>query len=744
VTNPSAQNPDAPLRSALLDRYRLEREIGAGGMATVYLARDLKHDRDVALKVLRPELAAVLGADRFLAEIKVTASLQHPNIVPLFDSGEVEGRPFYVMPFVAGESLRDRLARDRQLPVEEALAVARQVGDALAYAHSLGVIHRDVKPENILLAGGHALIADFGIARAVSVAGSQRITGTGLAVGTPAYMSPEQAAADPALDARSDQYSLACVLYEMLAGEPPFAAPTAAATMARRLAETPPSLRAARETVPEPVEHAIRRALARTPADRFATTGAFAEALTGPRPSRASPRSVAVLPFLNMSADPENAYFADGITEDVIAQLSKIRALTVVSRTSVMPFKTRQEGLREIADRLGVATLLEGSVRRAGDRVRIVAQLIDAAAGRHLWTETYDRQLTDIFAIQSEVALHIAAALQAELTPDERARVAREPTTDLRAYQLYQQGRQHLALFTAEGMRAAVDYFERALARDPSLAPAHVGIAMAFSELGEAGLLGPDEAYPRARAAAERALALDPDLGDAHTATAYGRMVHEFDWAGAEAEFRRALELSPSSADAYDLYGRLCSALERHDEAVAMQQRAQELDPLVHRVDVATALLRAGRHAEALDAALRAVEVDREYARCHATLGWVYLRMGRHAEGLAALEHAVALSPADTLWRAQLGEAYAMAGMADRAREILRQLTDESRTRYVAPYHLAYVHTGLGRYDEAMDCLERAFQQRGGAIYGVKGSFLFEALRPHPRFQALLRRMRLA
>ena len=744
MTDPHVANPDAPLRSALLDRYRLEREIGAGGMATVYLARDLKHDRDVALKVLRPELAAVLGADRFLAEIKVTASLQHPNIVPLFDSGEVEGRPFYVMPFVAGESLRDRLARDRQLPVEEALAVARQVADALAYAHSLGVVHRDVKPENILLAGGHALIADFGIARAVSVAGSRRITGTGLAVGTPAYMSPEQAAADPALDARSDQYSLACVLYEMLAGEPPFDAPTAAATMARRLAESPPSLRAARETVPEPVEHAIRRALARTPADRFATTGAFAEALAGPRPSRASPRSVAVLPFLNMSTDPENEYFADGITEDVIAQLSKIRALTVVSRTSVMPFKTRQQGLREIADRLGVATLLEGSVRRAGDRVRIVAQLIDAAGDRHVWAETYDRQLTDIFAIQSEVALHIAAALKAELSPDERARVAREPTTDLRAYQLYQQGRHHLALFTAEGMRAAVDYFERALARDPSLAPAHVGIALAYTELGETGMLGPDEAYPRATAAAQRALALDPDLGDAHTTTAYGRMVHEFDWAGAEAEYRRALELSPSSADAYDLYGRLCSALERHDEAVAMQQRAQELDPLVHRVDLATALLRAGRHAEALDAALRAVELDREYARSHSTLGWVYLRMGRHAEGLAALEHAVALSPADTLWRAQLGEAYAIAGMADRAQEILRQLTDESRTRYVAPYHLAYVHTGLGRYDEAMDCLERAFQQRGGAIYGVKGSFLFEALRPLPRFQALLRRMNLA
>jgi eukaryotic-like serine/threonine-protein kinase len=744
VNSSLSPDPEARLQSALHGRYRLEREIGAGGMATVYLARDLKHERDVALKVLRPELAAVLGAERFLAEIKVTAALQHPNIVPLFDSGEAEGRPFFVMPFVAGESLRNRLGRDRQLPVEEALAITRQVADALAYAHSLGVIHRDVKPENILLAGGHALIADFGIARAVSVAGTPRLTATGLAVGTPAYMSPEQACADPLVDGRSDQYSLACVLYELLAGEPPFAAPTAGATLARRLTDPMPSLRAARETVPEAVEGAVRRALARAPADRFPTTSAFAEALAAPTAARSRARSVAVLPFLNMSADPENEYFADGITEDVIAQLSKIRSLTVVSRTSVMPFKSRQQGLREIADRLGVVTLLEGSVRRDGDRVRIVAQLIDAATDAHLWAQTYDRRLTDIFAIQTEVALHIAAALQAELSAEERARVAREPTADLRAYQLYQRGRQHLVLYTDEGMHTAIDYFERALERDASLAPAHVGIAIAYTELGETGLLGPDEAYPRAKAAAARALALDPDLGDAHTTAAYARMVSEFDWEGAEAEFRRALELSPSSADAFDLYGRLCSALERHDEAVALAQRAQELDPLVHRVDVATALLRAGRLAEALPAALRAVEVDREYSRSHSTLGWVYLTMGRRAEGLAELEHAVALSPADTLWRAQLGEAYAQAGMADEAREILRRLVDESRTRYVAPYHLAYIHTGLGQYDEAMDCLEQAFAQRGGAVYGIKGSFLFAPLRAHPRFRALLARMRLA
>jgi TolB-like protein/Flp pilus assembly protein TadD/tRNA A-37 threonylcarbamoyl transferase component Bud32 len=730
--------------AALAGRYEIEREIGSGGMATVYLARDVRHERKVALKVLRADLSAALGAERFLTEIKVTAKLQHPNIVPLFDSGEAGGLLFYVMPFVEGESLRGRLARDRQLAVDEALGITREVADALAYAHSLGVVHRDVKPENILLAGGHALVADFGIARAVGAIRDRPVTQTGMVVGTPAYMSPEQASADPGLDARTDQYSLGCVLYEMLAGEPPYAAPTAEAMLARRLADPMPSVRAARETVSATVEAALRRALARAPADRFATTAAFADALSGPVAGQAGERSVAVLPFLNMSADPENEYFADGITEDVIAQLAKIHALKVVSRTSVMPFKGREQGLREIAAALQVATLLEGSVRRAGDRVRIVAQLIDAATDQHLWAETYDRQLTDIFAIQSEVALQIAAALKAELSPDERVRVGREPTRDVLAYQLYLQGRHSYIRFSDAGIREAIAYYERAIERDARYALAYAGIAKAYTELGETGALSPSEAYPRAKAAAERALALDGELADAHCTVGYGRMVYEFDWAGAEAEYQRALALSPNNADACDLYGRLCASLERHDEAVALYRRAQELDPLAHRVDVASGLLRAGRHEEAVAAALQAVEVDRGHARAHSTLGWAYLRMGRKAEGLAELERAVALAPGATMWLAQLGQAYAEAGEVSRAREILKRLVEQSGTTYVAPYHMAYIYTGLGEHDRAVDCLEEAYEQRAGAIYGMKGSFLFTALRAHPRFQALLRRMNLS
>jgi serine/threonine-protein kinase len=734
-----------PLNTALAGRYLLEHEIGRGGMATVYRARDLKHDRAVAVKVMSPDIAARLGVERFLAEIKVTANLQHPNILPLFDSGEAAGQLFYVMPLVEGESLRARLDRDRQLPVDEALRITEAVASALDYAHRHDVVHRDLKPENILLHEGQSLVADFGIALAVSKAGGPRITETGLAVGTPAYMSPEQAAGDPELDGRSDLYSLACVLYEMLAGEPPYAGQTAQAMIVRRLVDPMPSLRAVRDTVPVFVEETIRRALAKAPADRFATMSAFADALRSPGDANGStPPSVAVLPFANLSADPENEYFADGITEDVIAQLSKIRSLRVISRTSVMPFKGRQQSLKEVATILNVGSLLEGSVRRAGDRVRIVAQLIDAATDHHLWASTFDRQLTDIFAIQSEVALQIATALEAELSPDERTRVQREPTTDLHAYQLYLQGRHYFIKYTSEAMRRATEYFREAIALDPRFALAYAGLAKVFVELAETGAMSPAEALPQASAAAAKAIAIDPDLGEAHCAVAYAKFVHDFDWKTAEAEFKRALELSPGSADAHDLYGRLCASLGRYDESIALQLRAQELDPLAHRADIASALLRAGRNEQAVESTRRAIAFDPDYARAHATLGWALFRSGQVEEGLAALERAVALSPGDTLWFGQLGQAAALAGQLDRAREILTTLEELSTHRYVSPYHLAYVYTGLGQHDRAMDLLDTAFEQRAGAIYGVRGSFLFEPLRSHPRFQALLRRMNLA
>ncbi len=739
-----ASDPLEGLKAELAGRYAIQQELGSGGMATVYLAEDLKHRRNVAIKIFRPEVATALGPVRFLREIKIAASLNHPHVLTLYDSGEAGGFLFYVMPQVSGESLRQRLEREKQLSINSALAITRQVASALDHAHSRGVIHRDIKPENILLHEREAMVADFGVAVAVSAAGGERLTSTGMVMGTSAYMSPEQAMGDRTLDARSDVYSLGCVLYEMLAGEPPYTGSSALAVFAKRLNDPVPGVRRLRDSVPASVERALIKALARVPADRYPSAGAFAEGLTATDGADARSPSVAVLPFLNLSADPENEYFADGITEDIIAQLSKIRALKVISRTSVMAFKRREQGLREIAAKLGVATLLEGSVRRAGDRVRIVAQLIDAETDRHLWAETYDRQLTDIFAIQSDVALQIGTALEAELSPEERTRIHREPTSDLQAYQLYLQGRHWFIRYTREGLRKSIEFFERAIERDPKYAVAYVGVALACGELAETGLRRPDEAYAQAKQALARALELDPELSEAHAMLAYFKYAYEFDWTGAEEEFNLALQLNPSGADTYDYYGRMLSGLERYDESVAMLKRARELDPVAHPADVATALVRAGRYDEAIEAITPAIELDSNYARSRATLGWAYLKKGMNEKGLAELEKAVIVAPAETTWLGQLGQAYALVGDAEKARHVLRRLEELSRQSYVSPYHLAYVYAGLGELETAMDLLERAYAERSGSVYGIKGSFLFAPLRSHPRFTELLKRMNLA
>jgi eukaryotic-like serine/threonine-protein kinase len=412
------------LQAVLADRYTIDRELGQGGMAIVFLAQDQKHHRQVAIKVLKPELGAALGRERFLREIETAAGLNHPHILPLHDSGEAGGFVYYVIPYIEGESLRERLARERQLGLEDALQIAREVADALSYAHSHNVLHRDIKPENILLSAGHALVADFGIARAITAAGGDQLTEVGALVGTPTYMSPEQASGAAQIDGRSDVYSLGCVLYEMLAGGPPFTGQTALAVVVRHTTEAVPSLRMTRKAVPSAVEQAVMKALEKVPADRFATAAQFAEALVTPRHDEPTPiavvaatpdRSIAVLPFTNQSPDPENEYFSDGITEEIINALAQLPGLHVAARTSSFAFKGKGADIAEVGAKLKVATVLEGSVRKAGNRVRITAQLVTVSDGYHLWSERYDSELDDVFAIQDHIARAIAQRFEVML-----------------------------------------------------------------------------------------------------------------------------------------------------------------------------------------------------------------------------------------------------------------------------------------------------------------------------------------
>jgi eukaryotic-like serine/threonine-protein kinase len=415
----SVPDPLARVRAVLADRYTIGRELGRGGMGIVLLAQDEKHHRQVAIKVLKPELGAALGRERFLREIETAAGLSHPHILPLHDSGEADGFLYYVIPYVEGESLRERLDRERQLVLEDAFQIAREVADALNYAHSHNVLHRDIKPENILLSAGHALVTDFGIARAITAGSGGQLTDVGTLVGTPAYMSPEQIDGSQYIDGRADIYSLGCVLYEMLVGEPPFRGSTLTAVIANRLSSSTPSPRLFRELVPEAVDAAVRKAMASLPADRFSTAAQFAEALGTARPSVPTPavpdRSIAVLPFKNQSSDPESEYFSDGIAEEIINALAQLPGLQVAARTSSFAFKGKSVDIAEVGAKLKVATVLDGSVRKAGNRVRITAQLVNVGDGYYLWSERYDSELDDVFAIQDHIARAIAQRFEVML-----------------------------------------------------------------------------------------------------------------------------------------------------------------------------------------------------------------------------------------------------------------------------------------------------------------------------------------
>jgi len=741
------------LKAALAQRYRIERELGEGGMATVYLAHDLKYDREVAVKVLRPDLAADVGPSRFLREIQIAARLHHPHILPLYDSDQVGELVYYVMPYIEGETLRERLERERQLPVAEALQIAREVADALSYAHSCNVIHRDIKPANILLDRGHALVMDFGIARAIG--GGEALTQQ--IIGTPAYMSPEQVDGSPHIDGRSDIYNLGCVLFEMLVGEPPFRGSTITGVIANRLSAPTPSPRAFRELVPEAVDAAVRKAMAVLPADRFSTAAQLAEALSTPATvdiavgaaqamalDLAAAKSVAVLPFENMSADPENEYFSDGITDDIIALLSKVSALKVISRTSSMQYKKTTKKIATIAEELRVGAILEGTVRRAGQRVRIVVHLIEPVTEKHLWGETFDRQLTDIFEVQSEVAQHITGALSLALSPEEKERVEKKATENFDAYNLYLLGRFHANKWSEEEVLKGVECFEEAIAKDPGYAVAYAGLADAY-ELLSIGLSAkpPLEYLKQAKSMALKALEMDDSLAEAHTSLAYARWLADLDWVTAEREFRRALELKLSYVPAHQWYAEYLAAMGRHDEALAEIRRAQQLDPLAVPVNraVGWVLYYSRQFDQAIEELHKALAMDPGFLGARLVLWWAQVARGACDDAIADIHKELERPGSSTVKKLMLGYACAVAGRRAEATKILRELdarlASEDRLALLSAFLLA----ALDDRDRAFQQLQRAYEQRDPGLMFLKVAPWADPIRSDPRYGALVEKL---
>jgi len=779
------------------DRYSLERQIGEGGMATVYLARDHRHQRHVAIKILKPDVGSAITAERFLEEIRVTANLHHPHLLPLFDSGEADGLLYYVMPYVAGESLRVKLRREGALPLQEALRIAKVLAEAIDYAHRQGVVHRDLKPENILLADSQPLIADFGIALAVSDAATTRITTPGLLVGTPQYMSPEQAAGDRTIDGRTDIYALGAILYEMLTGQPPHTGPTGPAVLAKVLTQAPPGVSTLRASVSPELDAVVERALARVPADRWQTAAAFAGALdrasgvtavtpssrearppSPPRPLRAprgpvaavivvavlavmvlfawlsttglkvapgnaarsagAPRFVAVIPFENRSADKNDAYFSDGLTEELLHRLAQVKTLHVAARTSSFAFKGRETTIEDVARRLNVEAIVSGSVRRAGDRLRVTVQLIDVSDGRPIWSQSYERDARDAFSVQDEIAQQIVQRLDpAASSPNAASSV---PSAE--AFDAYLQGRFEWNRRTAEGVMASIRLLTRATQLAPEYARAYAGLAEAYAVMRFYDSMAPREAFTLARSAANRAALLDPALPEAPNTLGYVALYHDWNLPAAEREFKQAIALNGRYAVAHQWYANMLTAAGRFAEAAASMSRAQELDPLapIPYAALGWVYLHSRDFIQAEKQLRHTLQVHSGYFLAQLWLGEALEGQGRFAEALVTVEEALRTAPENVTARLVRARLLARLKRVDEAHALLTAVQRLAVSQYVPAYPQALVLAALGDLDGAFVLLDRAVADRAHAIALLRVDPQLDVLRSDPRFPALAER----
>jgi len=750
------------LQTALTSAYAIERELAGGGMSRVFVAEERALGRRVVVKVLSPDLAAGVSVERFRREIQLTARLQHPHVVPILSVGEMDGLPFYTMPFVEGESLRVRLVRMGAMGVGHVVNIVRDVARALEFAHEKGIVHRDIKPDNVLLAGESATVTDFGIAKAIAAAraadADDELTQLGIALGTPQYMAPEQIAADPAIDHRADLYSLGCVAYELLAGETPFAGLSSAALFRAHLLDEPARITTKRSDVPEAFCELIAQCLAKDPARRPSSardvlalleraSSLVATSATGTALARDA-LTIAVLPFANVNADTEGEHFADGLTEEVITDLSMLKMLRVTSRQSAMRLKGSDKDVRSIARELGTRYVLTGSVRRAGANLRVTAQLVDASSDTQVWAEKYSGSLDDVFDIQEKLSRHIVEALRLRLTPDEEKRIAERPIRDVRAYEYYLLARQQIWSFTGPSLERGLQLIRQAqeIVGESELLLAAEGLI--YWQKVNVGLVPVeryDEYLQKAGACATRMVELNPASAKAHSLRGAIRM-HRADPRGAMEDFKRALALDRNDPEALLWLGYAYAVAGRVPMARALMERLQQVDPLtsINQTMFGMVAMFDGRYDEALRWTQRSVDVDPGNPTTRMVHALALAANGR-ADDARGLLHMVASEKPTMAWaRLACAMAFALAGDREQVlTSITADLRDAAAWDDVFSWWMADCYALVGAREPALDCVQRMIElgMFNYPFLAQHDPFL-APLRGEPRFAALLEQAR--